>query len=281
MFADRHLYQKAFQAYLRKGTPIERSIKRERPTTHYIWRTRGDGRVRPSHAENDGRVFAWDTPPATGHPGEDHGCRCMAEPYHPDVQEHITISLSGVSDGGAAWSSRDFVRHYYRGRGRGVTVRETGHLSKIVERYIDEVRERLRNMIARKARENPNGTFDDVFYNTYKMTGVVFSIGDTTIGGRLEGRSSEASGVLTLSGTFDFYLRDAFADPLDIGVEVIDPGETIFENIHRPLDDYLRGRTSGSWQPGIHAGEPYPITDEWSGRFAGRIHADPGQSSFG
>ena len=45
---------------------------------------RGDGKVRPSHAANDGRVFAWDDPPPTGHPGEDYGCR-WAEPYVPDT----------------------------------------------------------------------------------------------------------------------------------------------------------------------------------------------------
>ena len=53
MFVDQKLYQKAFQAYLRKGTPIEWSIKQERPTTHYIWRTRDDENVRPSHAANN------------------------------------------------------------------------------------------------------------------------------------------------------------------------------------------------------------------------------------
>ena len=56
-------YRKAFQAYLRKGTPIERYIKQERPTTHYIWRTRRDDKVRPSHAANNGRVFSWNDPP--------------------------------------------------------------------------------------------------------------------------------------------------------------------------------------------------------------------------
>lgn len=49
--------------------------------THYIWRTSGDGRVRSSHAANEGRIFAWGNPPSTGHPGEDYGCRCRAEPY--------------------------------------------------------------------------------------------------------------------------------------------------------------------------------------------------------
>jgi len=47
------------------------SKKEERTPTHYIWSTAGDGKVRPSHAANDGKTFAWDNPPSTGHPGED------------------------------------------------------------------------------------------------------------------------------------------------------------------------------------------------------------------
>lgn len=78
MRIDRQLYQKAFQAYLRKGTPIEWSIKQERPTTHYIWRTRRDGKVRSTHAAREGQVFSWNDPPQGGNPGEDYGCRCTA-----------------------------------------------------------------------------------------------------------------------------------------------------------------------------------------------------------
>ena len=47
--------------------------------THYEWQTAGDERVRPTHADNDGKVFAWDEPPEeTGHPGHDVACRCVA-----------------------------------------------------------------------------------------------------------------------------------------------------------------------------------------------------------
>lgn len=35
---------------------------------------------------NEGQIFAWNDPPPTGHPGEDFGCRCTAEPY---VQEFL------------------------------------------------------------------------------------------------------------------------------------------------------------------------------------------------
>lgn len=41
----------------------------------YEWSTSGDERVRDSHAEHDGKIFRWDSPPAdTGHPGEDVNC---------------------------------------------------------------------------------------------------------------------------------------------------------------------------------------------------------------
>lgn len=47
----------------------------------YIWTTSGDERVRETHAANDGKTFRWDSPPeATGHPGHDVQCRCIARP---------------------------------------------------------------------------------------------------------------------------------------------------------------------------------------------------------
>lgn len=282
---DPQVYREAFVQYLRQGTPIRFETKNAKPATHYIWRTRRDGNVRSTHAEREGQIFSWDNPPEGGHPEEDYGCRCTAEPYLPEASEFMEITLQGVSGGGGAWSSRDFVNHYYRGNGRGVTVRETGHFSAIVSQYMAEVETRLKNQLARRARSERNGTFSETFYRTYDMTGVVFSIGDTVIGGTFSGNVKERHGVLTVEGSFGFYLRDEFADPADIGVEVIDPGETIFENIHRPLDNYLRGRTGlpprGPQRPGIQTGEPYSITDDWSGTLRGQIYLDPVRSAYG
>lgn len=49
----------------------------------YEWRTQRDERVRPTHAENEGRVFRWDSAPVgTGHPGTEPNCRCVALPVH-------------------------------------------------------------------------------------------------------------------------------------------------------------------------------------------------------
>jgi len=53
--------------------------------THYVWATAGDERVRPTHAANEGQTFAWDDPPATGHPGQDYNCRCVSLPILDDL----------------------------------------------------------------------------------------------------------------------------------------------------------------------------------------------------
>lgn len=63
-------YKRAFDTYMRKGIPIEQSLldieakanENEKPTSHYIWRTRGDQNVRPEHAQNNDKTFAWDSP---------------------------------------------------------------------------------------------------------------------------------------------------------------------------------------------------------------------------
>lgn len=59
----------------------------------YIWQTSGDERVRDTHADNDGKVFNWDDPPATGHPGEDINCRCVALPYFNLDEEEQNLGI--------------------------------------------------------------------------------------------------------------------------------------------------------------------------------------------
>lgn len=58
----------------------------------YVWRTRDDGKVRSTHAANAVRVFRWDDPPFTGHPGHDHNCRCVAEPIWPGLPAQVVLA---------------------------------------------------------------------------------------------------------------------------------------------------------------------------------------------
>ena len=57
-------------------------------STAYIWRTAGDGSVRPSHKAMNGQVVLWAAAPTldgmTGHAGEFPNCRCYPEVIIPD-----------------------------------------------------------------------------------------------------------------------------------------------------------------------------------------------------
>lgn len=59
-------------------------------STHYVWRTAGDGDVRESHQKMNGKVVAWDDPPTldnlTGHAGCLPNCRCYPEPILPELE---------------------------------------------------------------------------------------------------------------------------------------------------------------------------------------------------
>ena len=64
-------------------------------STHYIWHTVGDARVRPMHAALNGTVQSWDDPPITdfdhgmpvkSHPGCVWNCRCFASPLLPNFE---------------------------------------------------------------------------------------------------------------------------------------------------------------------------------------------------
>lgn len=52
----------------------------------YIWRSVQDSRVRPDHAERNGKEFSWDNPPYDGHPGQPVRCRCRAEAVWDGVE---------------------------------------------------------------------------------------------------------------------------------------------------------------------------------------------------
>lgn len=59
-------------------------------STGYIWRTSGDGAVRPTHKAQNGHFIPWDQPPKTDpgldpyHAGCGPNCRCYPDPVLPD-----------------------------------------------------------------------------------------------------------------------------------------------------------------------------------------------------
>lgn len=297
---SRTIYQRAFEAYLRWGTPVWLTLKQSQPSNQYVWLTQLDDRVRTSHAAHHGQIFSWAAPPPTGHPGEDFGCRCVAVPYGPDLPEDLAIELQDVSDTGAQWTSLDFIDHYFSGAGAPVTLRETGHLEAVVSKYrrlvIDDPTV-LPSQIANEARVRLGQSLQKAFDRSYDMTDLVFSLGNTTIGGVFRGSSHAIGGMLYLAGAIDFHLRDSFRDPLDIGAILTDPFATPGESIgafEQQLREYLLNllrqqaynqrmsvavpsRKDLRELPG---GTPYDISDKWSGMFSGRVFLDGSKSRY-
>lgn len=76
----------------------------------YIWRSRDDAKVRDSHAEHDDQMFRWDEPPAGGHPGEAHNCRCYAEPVAPAPRSIVVLA-----DFDGSVPLQDLLEHEARG----------------------------------------------------------------------------------------------------------------------------------------------------------------------
>ncbi len=195
-------YQKAFQNYLRYGFSMERKMKaREHATTHYIWRTRDDDKVRPSHAANNGKIFAWDNPPPAGNPGEDFGCRCRAESI-------------GAEDG----IQVDFIGHFYRGEGRTVTLSEIGYLAAVIEKSKGHghVFDGVNKQVAGHARAVPSGLVADFFENSYSFHSVSFALGRSVVLGNYAGAVRKENDYLIIEATVNYRLFDTFTDPLDL-----------------------------------------------------------------
>lgn len=66
---------------------MEQAQQQDLGINSYRWSTSRDNRVRHSHQANEGKIFRWDDPPKTGHPGQDYNCRCVAIPII-NLNEH-------------------------------------------------------------------------------------------------------------------------------------------------------------------------------------------------
>lgn len=73
----------------RTATELTKARAESVGSTEFIWRTAGDGAVRPSHKRLNGKTFRWDSPPECDPgifalPGCSPNCRCIPEPIIPE-----------------------------------------------------------------------------------------------------------------------------------------------------------------------------------------------------
>lgn len=66
---------------------INEARQKEAGVNSYTWSTSNDERVRDEHAELEGQVFSWDSPPEPGNPSEDYQCRCIGIPVIEELAD--------------------------------------------------------------------------------------------------------------------------------------------------------------------------------------------------
>jgi len=213
-------YRAAYLTNLRTGLPIELSLKQLRPTERYVWETRGDSKVRLSHRRNEGKIYRWDTPPPTGHPGQDYNCRCLALPFVEGKTEYAYfLDTDSLASSGRRWTDLDFVEHFYRGGGRYVTLSEIGQFAKIVQEYAyysngDGAYNRLKSQIADWARELKTPIYH--FGDKYSFKNVAYSHGYATVGGDFLGSIVPKGDMIKIDGICSFSFHDVFTDPTSL-----------------------------------------------------------------
>lgn len=151
------------------------------------------------------------------------------------------------------WTISDFVRHYYRGQGRPVTLLEIGHLREIAEHYafaegVEGAFRRLADQIADKARSSGPGAFTYDFGDAYDFGSVAFPHGGSEVSGIFVGLADDRGEMLGIRGDIIFTFSDVFADPLDAGVEA--------------------------------GGTPYRVIGDWTASFAADVLKDRRLSTY-
>jgi Phage Mu protein F like protein len=262
-------YRMAFIRYLRKGTPISLSLKKDAGSStsqYYIWRTESDEKVRPSHAANSGKIFSTDNPPITGNPGEDYNCRCWAEPIDGEQYAQQTL-VSAVNDS-KKWENLDFWNHYRNGRHASVTLQEVGYLSEIIEYYENYaiasdgqagVYRAVNKQIIDKAIKTSEGHFTHTFERSYNFYDVLYTFRNSVVKGVFEGDARKERNFLVINGIITYQFNDEFADVFTL-VEIqqrLGIGRRVAEGRVRGIDEAL--------------GDVYSITDDWKTKFNATI----------
>lgn len=180
------------------------------PEGTYIWRTVGDGKVRPEHAQYNGTTRSWSDSPD---PGEDFNCRCWAEPIQ---EEGLSQKVIGPIKDQEKWSDLKFKLHFFMGGGRTLTLSEIGFLSDMIAKAREVMFKALEDQIADKMREMQTGSLVYTTNASYNFGDVHPYFGGGTIRTRTEGTVTKNGDTLSIKGIVYYQYEDTFTDPFNI-----------------------------------------------------------------
>ncbi len=183
------------------------------PEGQYIWRTVEDDRVRNSHAEFNRTIRKWSD---VLNPGEEFNCRCWAEPVNQIEGLHQEL-ISEVKDAARKWTEEDFAKHFYLGKGKTITLSQTGYLGAIIEKAQEIMFHRVEDQVTDKMREIKSGKLVYTTDTSYPQLGEVFWVfGGGTIRTKTEGTVFRNENILSIQAIVDYEYDDLFTDPGNI-----------------------------------------------------------------
>jgi SPP1 gp7 family putative phage head morphogenesis protein len=245
------------------------SEQRAADITQYIWRTQGDGKVRATHAANNGHVFSWNNSPETGHPSEDYNCRCYAEPYIRGQSEFANqVVVAAEGDNPYQWTNADFSLHFYLGEGRGLSLSQTGHLSGVMDYYFYTLGKYndVNAQIIEEARRY-DGAFGYHFDSPYEFRPYLYVFGGGVVSGVFTGTVRRELGTMTIVGEVEYFYDDTFTDPLDARELVrgtSDPDDATLLQVR--ISDF--------------GGRQFPVRGYWKTRFTAQAKLNRSDSIY-
>ncbi len=257
----------------------------------YIWRTRGDNKVSPEHAANDGKIFTRDNPPATGHPGYRPNCRCWAEPIpDEDKPEFAKQTLTSSINDGPKWSDKDLHMHYGFGGGQGLTLPQIGYLGDVIYHYGQTlgIYKRVNQQIIDAVRHATPGSVSYSFRNNYDFYGVSKILGDSVVSGDFTGELKQEilatrQKYITIIGAISYTFSDQYDDPLSF-IEALmkipgisrEQANSVIDFLERTIDTVGHSNLAIGIPESILdiVGTPYDITGGWRTKFEAVVKID-------
>ncbi|MDZ5762070.1 putative phage head domain-containing protein [Candidatus Cyrtobacter comes] len=187
---------------------------------------------------------------------------------------------------GKKWGDYEFILYAYFGSGIDVKLRETGHLSGVMNYYFYDlgVMQKINRQIIQKAKElGSSGYFEYFFEKSYSFKEYQWCFGGSTIKGKFKGNAIYHYNHIHITGYIDYEYYDIFTDPADIrqvliGTSNLDPDEMAksikeieesekrWEKIKLLIWKFLRTITMDKVEFELIVNRYY-ITDKWKTNF--------------
>ena len=156
-----------------------------------------------------------------------------------------------------AWENSDFIKHFYTGNARKVTLVEAGHavaVKELIDKIVVDRSGGLKDQIRDEARKIKTGPVKYTTRNTYDFKDILFAFGSSSVATTFVGTCTEEHGLYRLEGNIKINYIDDFTD-------VIRLIEKVFGTSHpKNLPDWLKKLMN-------LGGDSYPIVGEWVEEF--------------